>query len=232
MKIHNITQGSDEWFELRAGMPTASNASKLVSGTGKISTSMGDYALLLAAEKYAGKPLDEFEGNGFTERGKILEAEALVAYDMAKGTFIEPVGFCTSDSGAYGCSPDGLLEEGMVEAKCLIAKNHVKMMLYYNKHKKVSPEYISQVQMQMLVTGRQWCDIVFYHPELPLLIIRVDADFVIQALLVKQIVECLKVRDKALEVIECLDEPEPVPEDDGVTEDDYISQNPIERVTE
>jgi hypothetical protein len=200
--IHDVAQGSPEWFSLRAGLPTASEAKKLVTGTGKPSTSVTEYAYQLAGELYAGKPLDGFEGNVHTDRGKELEPLALDAYSLATGSWITQVGFCTNDEGAYGCSPDGLVDDdGMVELKCLMAKNHVKAMVYYNKNKACMPDYIPQCQMQMLVCGRKWCDLVFYHPDLPILVIRQEADFQLQGMLLKQLVTCLETRDNTLEVI-------------------------------
>ena len=108
MKTYNMEQGSEAWFALRAGMPTASEAGKLVTGTGKASTSITDYAYQLAGELYAGKPLDRFEGNVHTERGNELEPLALDAYTLKTGEWITQVGFCTTGDGSYGCSPDAL----------------------------------------------------------------------------------------------------------------------------
>ena len=50
MLIHECDQNTPEWLALRLGMPTASSASKLVSGEGKLSTSMTSYAEKLAAD--------------------------------------------------------------------------------------------------------------------------------------------------------------------------------------
>ncbi len=52
MIIHDVQQGTDEWHKLRAGIPTSSEFASLVSGTGKISTSLKGYAHKLATEKY------------------------------------------------------------------------------------------------------------------------------------------------------------------------------------
>ena len=43
--IFDIEQGSDEWHALRAGKPTASEFSKLVTSKGEPSKSMADYAI-------------------------------------------------------------------------------------------------------------------------------------------------------------------------------------------
>ncbi len=203
MIIHDIEQGSEEWYSIRAGIPTASEAGKLITSTGKESKQIIDYAYQLAAELHAGMPLDVWEGNQWTERGKDMEQEAKIAYERSCGVWREDVGFCVSDNGEYGCSPDGFVgDDGLVEIKCLAAKNIVKNMVYFNKHKKAMPDYIPQAQMQLFVTGREWCDLVFYHPELPLLVIRQEKDRGIHKVLDEQIKKCLAIRDEALSVIQ------------------------------
>ncbi len=53
----------------------------------------------------------------------------------------------------------------------------------------------------MLVCRREWCDLAFYHPDLPVLIIRQFPIPEIQDMLMKQIKVCIDLRDKALAVI-------------------------------
>ncbi len=77
MKKHDVEQGSEEWYALRAGKPTASEFSKLITSKGEPSKSAATYAITLAIEAYAGGPVDAWEGNAHTERGKNLEAEAI-----------------------------------------------------------------------------------------------------------------------------------------------------------
>ena len=178
MIIHrDIVQGSDEWCALRAGRPTASNFSMLITSTGEPSKSMKNYAITMAAEKYAGKPVDAFEGSGYTDRGTLLEPDAKSSYAFAYDIELVTVGFVTDDYLRYGCSPDGLIDtDGIAETKCLKAENHVKAILYYRKHKKCPPDYVQQTQGQMFICERAWCDLVFYHPDLPLLVIRQERD--------------------------------------------------------
>ena len=127
MIVHNVEQGTPEWFALRAGKPTASEFSKLITSTGEPSKSMAGYAITLAGEMYAGKPLDAWEGNAYTERGKILEADARRAYAFLNDVEPETVGFVSNDAVQYGCSPDSLINrEGILEIKCLKAENHIK----------------------------------------------------------------------------------------------------------
>jgi len=77
------------------------------------------------------------------------------------------------DNVEAGASPDGLIgEDGLLEIKCPLAHTHVG----YLREGVLPPKYIPQVQGQLWVTGRQWCDFVSYHPELKIMIVRVERD--------------------------------------------------------
>lgn len=202
MIIHNCEQGSDKWHALRAGRPTASEFSNLITSTGAASKQLAEYAAQLAADTYAGKPLDRFEGNGYTERGKDLEAMARDWYSLTTDNEVVEVGFCTDDAETYGASPDGLVgDDGAVEFKCLIAKNHVKALLYYQKHGRCPTEYVPQTQGELFVCERQWNDLVFFHPDLPCLVIRQTPDPALVTALQAQLAEVISKRDEILSVI-------------------------------
>lgn len=199
MIIHEVEQRSEEWYALRAGRPTASEFSKIVQSDGKPSKSASGYALTLAAEMFAGKPVDAWEGNAWTERGREMEEAALSLYSFAHGVTANPVGFITDDAKTMGCSPDGLIgDDGMVEVKCLKAENHVKAILYFQKNGRCPTDYVQQTQGQILIAERGWCDLVFYHPELPLLVIRQRQIADVMEGLAKQIPLVLKERDDVL----------------------------------
>ena len=88
----------------------------------------------------------------------------------------------TTDDGRYGCSPDRLIaEDGLLELKCPAPHTHVRYLIEGCMDDEKRP----QVQMQMLVTGRAWVDLVSYHPELPIVITRVERDVEYIALLAK-----------------------------------------------
>lgn len=175
MIIHNCEQNSDEWFALRAGLPTASSFDKLVTGTGKASAQISGYAATLAAELYAGRPLERWEGNRATERGHEVEPEARAAYAFIHE--VEPVQVGLVVNHGAGCSPDSLIgDAGLLEIKSQMAKGHVETLAYHRKSGKVPPSYMPQLQGQLLVCEREWVDIMFYHPDLPGLTIKVYRD--------------------------------------------------------
>jgi putative phage-type endonuclease len=173
MLVHNVEQNTDEWLNLRLGIPTASEFSKLVTGTGKKSTQVTTYIDQLVAEIMLGRPCSNFTGNEHTERGHELEPHAVEYYELLNDVKTEQVGFVTDNQITHGCSPDRLVgDKGMLEIKCPADHTHVGYLL----KDKVPTTYIPQVQGQMFVADREWCDWMSYHPELPSLIIRVERD--------------------------------------------------------
>lgn len=200
--VYDMEQGSEEWALKRSGTPTASEFSKLVTSKGEPSKSMETYAMTLAAELFAGKPLESFEGNSWTDRGKVLEPAAAALYQFERDCEIQPVGFVTTPDGRWGCSPDGLVgDDGVVEFKCLKTENHVKTLLYYRKHGRCPTDYVQQTQGEILIPKRQWCDLVFYHPELPMFIIRQHPDDKVISGLQEQLEAVIARRDEILNVL-------------------------------
>lgn len=201
MKIHDIGQNTPEWDLLRSGKPTASAFSNLVTSTGAPSKSMEKYAETLAGDLYAGKPIDSWEGNKYTEYGHEMEDDSNSWYSMMYDVEIKKVGFVTNDAETYGCSPDGLVgTNGGVEFKNL-PKQHIKTLLYYKKHGKAPTDYYQQTQGQMMICDWEWCDLVFYHPFLPKLVVRQFPDKDFQFKLTAQIHACLEERDRVLSIL-------------------------------
>ncbi len=199
----DTTQGKEDWFKARLGKPTASNFSKLITSTGAASKSIGGYANLLAAELYAEKPLNDFGGNQWTDRGQELEEDARAKYELIKDADVEQVGFITNDGNTVLVSPDGLIgDDGLIEIKCLKAENHIEVILYYKKHKKCPPKYIQQTQGAIYISRREFCDLVFYYPGLPLLVIRQYPDSTIINGLTSQIHKVIELRDSVLKILQ------------------------------
>ena len=161
MKIINVEQGSDEWLQIRLGVATASNFSKIVTSKGEIAKPYAEYALKLASETLLDEPEDSYKSADM-ERGNELEPLAREAYEEYNFCQVKEVGFMLSDCKNYGYSPDGLVgEDGLIEIKCPKANNHAK----YLAGKKCPTEYIAQVQGGLMISGRKWCDFVSYHPD-------------------------------------------------------------------
>ena len=176
----NCAQGSREWEEARLGIPTASAFSRIVTPTGKLSAQREGYLGELLAEWVLGEPIHEFQTE-WMERGKLLEPDARAYYAFQRDAEVETVGFIYRDEDRQaGCSPDGLVgDDGLIELKCPMAGKH----LVYLSRGVCPKEYVGQVQGQLWVTGRLWCDFMSFHPGLPPFILKVEPDPKFQAAL-------------------------------------------------
>jgi putative phage-type endonuclease len=170
MIIHNIEQGSAEWFAVRKLKLTASKADAIATAGKGLET----LCLELVAEAYS-KAEPERYTNEAMERGNQLEAEARGMYEALNDFLqVQEVGF-VEYSKFVGCSPDGLVgDDGLVEIKCPQDKTYANYLIIGD----IDSKYAWQMQMQMLITGRKWCDYVVYNPNFKrsCIIVRVEAD--------------------------------------------------------
>jgi hypothetical protein len=172
--VNNIEQGSEEWLNLRLGKATVSNFSKIVTSTGKESTSLPKYALQLASDILVTKPEETYK-NESMQRGNDLEPLAREAYQEHTLNIVDEVAFY--DCIDFGYSPDGLIgKDGLVEFKCPQATTHTQY-LFDNK---LPTTYKAQCQGGLMVTGRKWLDFCSFHPNFQddkkLFITRVERD--------------------------------------------------------
>lgn len=165
-------QRSKEWRDARLGVPTASQFHRLTTAkTGKPSKQADKYLAELVAEHLIQEPLD-FPTSDFMERGIVLEAEARAWYEFQTGREIRDAGFCLLDDRSAGASPDGFVDpDGLTEIKCHSAAIHVASLLG-----DPADDHRPQVQGQLLVTGKAWCDYVLYNPVIESRIIRIERD--------------------------------------------------------
>lgn len=172
--IHNVEQGTPEWFELRKRFPLTASKAQAIGNNGK---GLETLVWEKMAERYSSGVAEQLS-NPHIDRGVELEPQARSLYELETGNTVETVGFVTNSSVSNyaGASPDGLVsKDGLLEIKCADDKKHFRMIV---EGVKVDPEYEWQAQMQMLITGRKWCDICFYNPNFTqsLLIQRIKAD--------------------------------------------------------
>lgn len=175
MKILDVAQGTAEWAQARAGIPTASCFDKILTAKKlELSKSSVVYRNQLLAERLVGYPIDFAPQTGWMERGIELEPEARAFYEMHFDVEVETVGFVLRDDEQVGGSPDGFVgSDGGVDFKCPAIHTHVGYLLDPNK---LSDEYMMQAQGLMYLTGRQWWDLLSYHPELPHVRVRIMRD--------------------------------------------------------
>lgn len=179
MKIYNFGQNTQEWHAARLGKLTASSAQAI----GNCGQGLESLCWEKAAELLTGQIPEQIETEDI-RRGHELEDEARFMYSLETGHTVKQVGFIEYNE-FVGASPDGLVEaKGLVEIKCKNAVNHLKVLT----NKKPDSKYIWQMQMQMLVAERKWCDFVSYNKnftKMPLIVIRVNADKKMQEELLK-----------------------------------------------
>jgi len=174
MRVVDCEQGTEEWRLARAGVPTASNFSRILTPkTLKRSASHRDYINELVAERLMGIPLDDTFVSDWAERGKELEERAFAYYEMDRECDVFKVGFVLHKTLRVGCSPDGLIANGVggLELKCPKPSTHVGYLL-----DGLSDKYRCQVQGSLWVTGLEWWDLMSFHPDLPPAILRVERD--------------------------------------------------------
>lgn len=159
MKIYDFIQGSDEWYAARLGKVTASKfATATASGRGSSpSKTRKDLMIKLIAERMTGMP-EESYSNKAMEYGTETEQEAREYYEALNGVSVRQVGFIERDEDT-GASPDGLIDDdGMLEIKCPFPTTHIKYILA----DKMPAEYVKQVQGQLWVAERKWCDFISF----------------------------------------------------------------------
>ena len=99
-------------------------------------------------------------------RGSELEGEARERYAFVHDCTVRQLAFIVHAELDYcGVSPDGLVgEDGMVEIKCPASMHKHVEALRSGAH---ATEYKWQIQGQLWVAQRQWCDAVSYDPRFP-----------------------------------------------------------------
>lgn len=176
--LEQMEQGTTEWIQARLGVLTASTADKLVTKTLRPSAQRESVINTLVAERLLQEPLDDWQGNYWTDRGKLLEAEAKAYFELETGLNVSPVGFVYRDEARNeGCSPDGLIRNDNdeiiagLELKCPKAETHVQ----YLRDEKAD-KYLPQVQFSLWATGLPAWYFVAYYPGLPPLLRRFEPD--------------------------------------------------------
>ena len=161
--IVDVEQGTEEWFDVRRGLPTASQFKRIVDTKGNASRQAQDYIDELVGEAITGESHKRNSDGGsyWMDRGTELEDEARNHYMAMTDQQVNQVGFCVYQPISIGCSPDGLIgTDGGLEIKCPSAKVHNK----YLREQRIPPAYYQQVMGSLLVTGREWWDFFSYHP--------------------------------------------------------------------
>ena len=143
-----------------------------------------NYRKDIVGERLTGIRADEDQYvNKAMQWGIVNEWMAKDAYTTITGNKVTDAPYMMHPTLLCGASPDGLAidvqtgELGNVEIKCLIVRNHLYKVI---KEGALPSEYFNQVQMQMWITGRDWCDFIAYDSrqikDLQIYIKRIERD--------------------------------------------------------
>jgi len=178
MKILDIQQGSAEWFEARAGIPTVSEFFRFITAArGDYSKQAVGYMADLIVETVQGPA--EGMTSYYMDRGTALEAEARSDYELIQDVDVEVPGLILN-KGA-GWSPDGCVGAGWqtglhscgaLEIKCPKPSTHVKWLL----EDKLPDEHKPQIHGALLIGELDWIDFISYCPGFKTLCIRAIPD--------------------------------------------------------
>ena len=199
---HGVTQGSAEWHHLRGYIPTASEFDRLVTPA-KWEPTKGEtrrnFMLQLLANRIYGLSPEDQPSVAALAHGHEWEPIARAAYEFERGVEIAEAGFFTDDTESYGASPDGLIgDDGLIEIKNPAGPVvHLSNLMDAVEYAKLPEDWTAtaecgaavtgfvrdhwvQVQGQLLVTGRAWCDLVSNLARLPMVIVRIYPNPVFQ----------------------------------------------------
>ena len=161
-------QGSEEWLKDRLGVITASEVHALLpdsrSKIFKYKDARRAYMNQLIGEVCTGYS-EEINAKAL-EWGKVNEDAAVAAYEFTTGNQVEKIGLVYKDATKRaGASADFKIIGKLIggENKCPITpKVHIDFIL----NGLVKPEYVSQVQFGLWITGWDEWHFTSYHPRM------------------------------------------------------------------
>lgn len=175
----NLIQGSEEWHQMRCGLLTASEIKLILTPTLKIAANVKERAHLweLAAQRITQFVEPTYVGDDML-RGHDDEITARELYSKRIAPVVE-CGFITNDKWGFrlGCSPDGLVgDDGLIEAKSRRQRFQIQTIVEHYESGAIPEDYVLQVQAELLVTERKWCDLISFSGGLPMATMRVFPD--------------------------------------------------------
>ena len=150
LSLPQIQQRTQEWYDRRNGLLTASDAAAALG----INPYQSRKSLLIKKCN----PGDEYRGNAFTKHGNLHEDEARDLLGTMYNVKTNDVGlFIHPEHEWLGGSPDGITEDGvLIEIKCPLSRLITHDIPKY---------YYPQVQICMEILDIELCYFVQYKPE-------------------------------------------------------------------
>lgn len=204
VNVYDMEQGTEEWLRHRAGVITASRAHDIIKSgrSGKSSESRATYMLELIAQVCTGL-VPESASFKQAEWGHENEPLAREAYEALEFVSVNQCGLIYRDESLRcAISPDGILDDRGLEIKNpFTSQVHIATLL----DGKIKPEYVTQCQYSLWVTGLDRWDFVSFDwrvrgkPENRLVVIPQYRDAEMMARFDEEIPKFISEMDEALE---------------------------------
>ena len=173
-RIIDVEANSQEWMDLRSGIPTASEFKRFHT------PALGEYASEKAILNYALELITGESSEHVTSDmyyGSAMESKAVREYEIMNNVKVRRDVFLLSECGRYGGSPDGLVnDDGGLEVKCPASKTHLRWLYYFKTEGAMPIEHKPQVSGLLGQSGRKWWDFMSYHEIYESFIVRVTPD--------------------------------------------------------
>lgn len=159
----HVERSKEEWLQKRMGKLTASRFEDMMQkGRGK-DERFGTRAMTYVYEKVAELLINapHTVTSQAMEWGSDTEQVAIERYMKDTGNEVLSSDFI--DFGDYaGGTPDGLVgDDGIIEVKCPFnPANHIETVIT----NEVPEKYMFQIQGNLMVTKREWCDYISFDP--------------------------------------------------------------------
>jgi putative phage-type endonuclease len=152
-------QRSKAWFQARKHRVTGSEVGAILG----YSPFQTEYDVMRRKVRDWVGAEPEFTGNIATQWGTTHEPGAIVEYEMETGNKVVATGFHEHHDW-LGASPDGFVgDDGLIEVKCPFSLRHDGPPVPFRSASD-QMHYWAQMQIQMHVTDRQWCDFFQWTP--------------------------------------------------------------------
>lgn len=174
-----LEQGSDQWLQARCGLICSSDLNKIITPTLKTANNDNTkkHAYHLASERITSYVEPAYIGDNALKgyEGELIAREIYAEHYAP----VTEIGGMVRDFGGFKLwsSPDGVVgSDGGLEIKTRAAKYQTETI----STMEVPIEHRLQVQSALMVSGRDWWDYVSYSGGMPLCVIRVEPDPVMQ----------------------------------------------------
>lgn len=147
-------QGTYEWLVDRIPYVTASNVSDVMA-KGKGATRR-NYLTRKLCESLSGVPTATYKSQKMRD-GNEREATARQLYEAINECSVKQLPFAYIPGEGIGASTDGEVDsDGLVEIKNVMSSEQIELLTTG----KIKDKYIKQMQTQMYVLNKKWCDFV------------------------------------------------------------------------